>query len=285
MRKAVSNGKAPAARKPAMASGDQAGDKVRHNCTSVVEHARSISKSNEKCVECVTLTQSQFPSCSNINVTLVPRLAQNLISPLIIVEGETKVFRNKSGDAFNKRGGGDEPSYFIRSRLTSASPMLYQLLEAVYSNIRARIRIPQTLANLDVDAMEERTLRDGFLYLNKMQSAMLELTEAAGPARVMPLQPCLEALTTRDVQMARLVLAPTVLYRSAGDLKISFTLKKLIMARECSVKVVGLDGENVDMVMSDTRDEDVGRGLGVIGATGDDAAGDEEGDEVALFNL
>nr|WQH57888.1 MAG: MC046L [Molluscum contagiosum virus] len=250
---------------------------------SVVEFARSLSPSSAKLIEHVTLTQSQYPSCANIHITLVEALASKMVSPLIVVEGESKVFRNKAkaAEAFNKKGA---DAFFLRVRPSIASPMLYQLLECVYTNLRGGTRAPASMCLSTLDTMEERTFKNGFLYINKLQAGIVEYTGSDCAPRVVAMLRELETLAAREPQMAKVVLAPIVLYRGSGEYKVTFALKRISMESMVHATVVDASGEHVRLVMTESADDD--ERLAALGVM--DTAlelEDELADQDPLFNV
>ncbi|ASC55605.1 putative DNA-binding phosphoprotein-like protein [Seal parapoxvirus] len=252
-------------------------------CTEAVDFARSLATSHARAIESVTLTPSQYPSCSNINVTLVDSLASRLVAPLIMVKGEFKVHTSKKTEMQRQSS---DAGFFARVKLVSASQMLYQLLEAVYSNIREGVRVPPSLRTLNVDTSTDNTFKSGCIYLNRISGALVELTTDDGmPPLISPLMRDIESLTSRNAQMATLILSPVVLYRSGNESKITFALKKVTMTRECSLNVLGLDGESTSVTMSETPacfgEEQEVRGLGLV----EPSALPDEAEDDSPFNI
>ncbi|AIZ77283.1 putative DNA-binding phosphoprotein [Parapoxvirus red deer/HL953] len=257
------------------------------SCTEAVEFAKSLAASQTKAVESVTLTPSQYPSCSNINVCLVDSLASRLVSPLIMVKGEFKIHANKKTDM--QRNSSDS-GFFARVKMVSASQMLGQMLEAIYQNIRAGTRIPQSLRSFNVENSTDNTFKNGCMYINRMNGALVEFTSDDGtPSHTCPLMREIESLSMRDAQMATLILAPVVFYRSGGEAKVTFALKKVTMTRECSLTVLGLDGESTVVGMSETpaafSDDQEVRGLGLVDCSGAAACHDDGDDVDSPFNI
>ncbi|WGD01204.1 DNA binding phosphoprotein [Orf virus] len=258
------------------------GENQAMSCTDAINFAKSLSSSQTKVIEAVTLTPSQYPSCSNINVCLVESLASKLVSPLIVVKGEFKIYMSKKTDMQRQNDSG----YFARFKPVSASPLLYQLLENIYSNIKTGTRVPPSLRNFNTETAIDNTFKSGCLYLNRLTGALLEFTsdDDAQP-QICPLMREIDNLATRDAQMATLILAPVVFYRSGGEGKVTFAVKKITMPRECSLTVLGLEGEQTCVRMSETQttfteEQDV-RGLGVV----DPGTGFEDDELEAPFNI
>nr|AIZ05278.1 DNA-binding phosphoprotein [Orf virus] len=258
------------------------GENQAMSCADAINFAKSLSSSQTKAIDAVTLTPSQYPSCSNINVCLVESLASKLVSPLIVVKGEFKIYMSKKTDMQRQNDSG----YFARFKPVSASPLLYQLLEKIYDNIKTGTRVPPSLRNFNTETAIDNTFRSGCLYLNRLTGALLEFTgDDDAQSQICPLMREIENLATRDAQMATLILAPVVFYRSGGEGKVTFAVKKITMPRECSLTVLGLEGEQTCVRMSETQptfteEQDV-RGLGVV----DPGAGFEDDELEAPFNI
>nr|UWI48231.1 DNA-binding phosphoprotein [Pseudocowpox virus] len=277
----VSASRAPPQQEDAAPATRRFGENQAMSCADAVNFAKSLSSSQTKAIETVTLTPSQYPSCSNINVGLVESLASKLVSPLIVVKGEFKIHLSKKTDMQRQNDSG----YFARLKPVSASPLLYQLLDGIYTNIKNGTRIPQSLRNFNTDTSIDNTFKSGCMYLNRLTGALLEFTgEDDTQSHICPLMREIENLATRDAQMATLILAPVVFYRSGGEGKVTFAVKKITMPRECSLTVLGLEGEQTRVRMSETQptfteEQDV-RGLGVV-----DPSGFEDDELEAPFNI
>ncbi|AKU76653.1 DNA-binding phosphoprotein [Orf virus] len=258
------------------------GENQAMSCADAINFAKSLSSSQTKAIDAVTLTPSQYPSCSNINVCLVESLASKLVSPLIVVKGEFKIYMSKKTDMQRQNDSG----YFARFKPVSASPLLYQLLEKIYDNIKTGTRVPPSLRNFNTETAIDNTFKSGCMYLNRLTGALLEFTgDDDAQSQICPLMREIENLATRDAQMATLILAPVVFYRSGGEGKVTFAVKKITMPRECSLTVLGLEGEQTCVRMSETQptfteEQDV-RGLGVV----DPGTGFEDDELEAPFNI
>nr|AHA56666.1 putative DNA binding phosphoprotein [Pseudocowpox virus] len=278
----VSASRAPPQQEDAAPATRRFGENQAMSCADAINFAKSLSSSQTKAIETVTLTPSQYPSCSNINVGLVESLASKLVSPLIVVKGEFKIYVSKKSDMQRQNDSG----YFARLKPVSASPLLYQLLDGIYTNIKTGTRIPQSLRSFNPDNSIDNTFKSGCMYLNRLTGALLEFTgDDDAQSQICPLMREIENLATRDAQMATLILAPVVFYRSGGEGKVTFAVKKITMPRECSLTVLGLEGEQTCVRMSETQptfteEQDV-RGLGVV----DPGAGFEDDELEAPFNI
>ncbi|QGN68047.1 ssDNA-binding phosphoprotein [Equine molluscum contagiosum-like virus] len=258
-------------------------ENVRHTCSSVVEFARSLSPNKMRMIDRVTLVQSQYPSCANINIKLVEDLSSKLVSPLIALEGEAKVFKNKAKtiEAFNKQG---TDAYFLRVRPSVMSPMMYQLLEHIYTNLRSGNGVPPNMSVVDVDTFEERTFKSGYIYINKLSGAMVEYTSADEPARVAPMLRELDALAAREAQMAKLVVAPVVLYRGSCEVKVTFALKRVSVEKTFHATVIDATGNQVRLIMSESADDDERlRELGLVESAEEED--EEEAGPDPIFNV
>ncbi|ADC53802.1 DNA-binding phosphoprotein [Pseudocowpox virus] len=285
MKRAVSKTTVAASRAPqqedAAPAARRFGENQALSCADAVSFAKSLSSSQTKAIEAVTLTPSQYPSCSNINVSLVENLASRLVSPLIVLKGEFKIHQSKKTDMQRQNDSG----YFARLKIVSASPLLYQLLESIYNNIKTGNRIPQSLRNFNTDNSIDNTFKAGCLYINRISGSLIEFTtDDDTPSRICPLMREIETLVSRDAQMATVIVSPVVFYRSGGEGKVTFALKKVTISRECSLTVLGLDGEQTSVRMSETpttftEEQDV-RGLGVV-----DPSGFEDDELEAPFNI
>ncbi|ATI20989.1 ssDNA-binding phosphoprotein [Western grey kangaroopox virus] len=228
-------------------------------CRSI-EYARAMCKSTETMVRSVTLVPSQFPGCMGINMILEPALKARMVSPLIMVEGEVKIYKSKM-DAYNRGGG---TSFFIKVRPKFASPMLYQLIENVYRCVAAMSRGPAALSPpVDIDTVEENTFKDGHIYINKYNLGLLEYTGGPDERSVtIPIADEIENLSKKESQIARVILTPVTFYRTSGACKVTFAIKKMSMERVCKTVVVGPSGDLIEVVM--TEDEESGRRLGLL---------------------
>nr|WGO62674.1 ssDNA-binding phosphoprotein [Wadden Sea poxvirus] len=249
----------------------------KNTCDEVIEYTKSISKSKEQCIESVTLTASQYPSCSSITIKLVDKLSTKLTSTFIVVEGEAKMFKNK------KCENSKQDPYFLKVKLIAASPILYQLLESIYYNIRNCVRIPPSLNNISVDDLIEKTLNDGCLFINKMHGAIVEYTIPSGKPIVQLITNDIEQLCKRDKQMAKLVITPIVFYRNGNDVKVTFALKKAIIERDFSANVISITGNCERMYITDNIEDDVVKGLGILDAN--EEHDDDNESESSLFNV
>ncbi|WZD65376.1 DNA binding phosphoprotein [Bovine papular stomatitis virus] len=277
-----SSNRQPSDDSPTMAQGPKKFENRAMKCIEAVEFARSLSTSHTKAIDSVTLTPSQYPSCSNINVTLVESLASRLVAPLIMLKGEFKIHASKKTDMQRQ---GPDSGFFVRIKPVSASQMLYQLLEGIYTNILEGTRVPHSLRSFNVESSTDATFKNGCIYINRMSGALVEFTNDDGtPPYICPIMREIEALATRDAQMATIILSPIVLYRSGSEAKVTFALKKVTMSRECTLTVLGLDGESTSVKMSETpavfNEEQEVRGLGVV-----DPATFEEEDAESPFNI
>lgn len=259
------------------------------SCREAVELARSLAASSAKAVECVTLTPSQYPSCSNIVVTLVDALAAKLVAPLVMVKGDFKLYQNKKSDMQRQ---GNDSGFFVRIKPVCASQLLYQMMEAIYSNIKSGVRCPPSLRTFNVDTGVDNTFKSGYLYVNRISGALVEYTGEDGRSAVSSMAREMDSLVTRDAQMATVILSPVVFYRSGCEAKITFALKKVSLPRECSLTVLGLDGESTTVGMSETGavfgEEQEVRGLGVVAAAEGAAAtfdAGDDGEEDNPFNI
>ncbi|ANS71134.1 ssdna-binding phosphoprotein [Pteropox virus] len=253
MRKTSSTG-TKAAAASAVKTNKKVNEKRDMTPADVVCFAKSISKSTTKCIDYVTLTQSQYPSCSNINITLTEELSAKLTSPLIMIEGDGKIYKNKSNDNFRQQNCG----FFLRIRPKSASPLLYQLLEHIYTNIDQNVRIPPSLSTLQVTNIVEKTIKEDFIYVNKLSGAIVEYTSSSSCERSR--QKCildeLESLALRDPQIIKVLLVPLVVYRTGNETKITFALKKIMVEKDCSITVLDINGESAKIKMSAEDEED-----------------------------
>ncbi|AOP31761.1 ssdna-binding phosphoprotein [Volepox virus] len=245
-------------------------------CMGVIEYAKSISKSNAKCIEYVTLNSSQYANCSSISIKLTDSLASQMTSTFIMMEGETKLYKNKS-----KQDRGD--AYFLKIKVTAASPMLYQLLEAVYGNIKRKERIPHSLQSLSVETIIERTFKDESIFINKLNGAMVEYISAGEPSILKSIEGELESLSKRERQLAKVIITPIVFYRSGTETKITFALKKLIIDREVVANVIGLSGDSERVSMTEHVEEDFARNLGLVDI--DDEYDEDDNKEKPIFNV
>lgn len=239
-------------------------ESVRHTCESVVQFCRVLSKSTRKLLDSVTLVPSQYSGCAGVHLTLVESLASKMVAPLIAIEGEARVFKNKpkTADAYGKSG---TDVFFLRVRPCAASPMLYQMLEQIYASIREGTSVPPNMHIPALDNMEERTFKDGMLYINKLSSAMVEFTSESAPPRIMPITQELEMLATREAQSAKVVVAPVVVYRNSSEIKVTFALKRLSLPSIVRTVVVDADGDEVTLVMNEDADDDAKlHGLGLV---------------------
>ncbi|AAF14928.1 m40l [Myxoma virus] len=257
----------------------QDGEEPAHaTCGGTVEFLKTLSKSTEKCIDSVTLLPSQYPACSLINIKLVESLASRMTSTYILLEGEAKIYKNKKSDC---RG---DNAYFLMIKPTAASPMMYQLLECVYGNIRDGKRVPPSLCGINVAELEEKTLNKGCIFVNKLSGAVVEYKINGGKSKVRLIDEELESLAKRDKQISKTILVPIVFYRNSSTSKITFALKKLIIERDFSANVVDVDGKNEKISMVESTEEDLSRGLGVMEL--DDCIVEEEEEvESSLFNV
>ncbi|ABI99208.1 DNA-binding phosphoprotein [Deerpox virus W-848-83] len=250
-----------------------------NTCNGIIEFMKSISKSTEKCIENVMLSASQYPSCSSITINLVESLASKLTSTYISLEGESKIYKNKKSDCRSM-----DP-YFLKIRLTAASPIMYQLLECIYGNIRDGKKIPASLSNISsIQDLEEKTLNKGSLYINKMNGALVEYKVPGGKSIVQSVTEELENLSKRDKQISKIIVAPIVFYRSGNSVKVTFALKKIIIARDFSATVIDIDGKSEKVSMAETCEEDIARGLGLVDIVNDECIEEDETDS-SLFNV
>ncbi|WZD65897.1 putative DNA binding phosphoprotein [Bovine papular stomatitis virus] len=287
MKRASACTKSPSARQPTDESPNTAQAPKKFDCRAMkcieaVEFARSLSTSQTKAIESVTLTPSQYPSCSNISVTLVESLASRLVAPLVMLKGEFKIHASKKTDMQRQ---GPDSGFFARIKPVSASQMLYQLLEGIYTNILEGTRVPHSLRSFNVETSTDATFKSGCIYINRLSGALVEFTHDDGaPSQICPIMREIEALASRDAQMATAILSPIVLYRAGCEAKVTFALKKVTMPRECTLTVLGLDGESTSVKMSETPaafgEEQEVRGLGVV-----DPATLEEEDAESPFNI
>ncbi|AAR07401.1 45L [Yaba monkey tumor virus] len=250
-------------------------NKDYNTCSGIVEYTKSLSKSTERCIESVTLTSSQYPSCSNIIINLVSSLASKMTSTYVAIEGEAKIYKNKKCES-------KLDPYFLKIKPTAASPMLYQLLENIYGNIRDNKKIPSCLCNLSVENIEEKTFNKECIYINKMSGAIIEYTVQGGRSTVQSIFDEMEKLSKRDRQMAKVIIVPIVFYRNGNLTKITFALKKLIIERDFSANVININGKTERVSMAETSEEEIGRGLGITEDI-DDAIDDDA--ESTLFNV
>ncbi|ABQ43520.1 ssDNA-binding phosphoprotein [Tanapox virus] len=247
-----------------------------NTCSSVIEYTKSLSKSTEKCIESVTLSSSQYPSCSTIIINLVNSLASKMTSTYIAIEGEAKIYKNKKCES-------KSDPYFLKVKPTAASPMLYQLLDNIYSNIRDNKKIPSSLCNLSVGNIEEKTFNKECIYINKMNGAIIEYTVQGGKSTVQSIADEMEKLSKRDRQIAKVIIVPIVFYRNGNSTKVTFALKKLIIERDFSANVININGKSERVSMAETSEEEIGKGLGIIEDVDDEATDDEA--ESTLFNV
>ncbi|AGY97327.1 CPXV082 protein [Cowpox virus] len=245
-------------------------------CAGVIEYAKSISKSNAKCIEYVTLNASQYANCSSISIKLTDSLSSQMTSTFIMLEGETKLYKNKS-----KQDRSD--GYFLKIKVTAASPMLYQLLEAVYGNIKHKERIPNSLHSLSVETITEKTFKDESIFINKLNGAMVEYVSTGESSILRSIEGELEALSKRERQLAKAIITPVVFYRSGTETKITFALKKLIIDREVVANVIGLSGDSERVSMTENVEEDLARNLGLVDI--DDEYDEDSDKEKPIFNV
>ncbi|AAL69780.1 SPV041 putative DNA-binding phosphoprotein [Swinepox virus] len=246
-------------------------------CSEVVEYLKSLSKSNEKCIENVILTPSQYPSCSSITINLTDYLSSKMTSTYIALEGESKIYKNKKNESRSL------DQYFLKIRLTAASPIMYQLLDCIYSNIRDNKHIPPSLSNISISDLEEKTLNKGCLFINKMGGAIIEYKIPGSKSITKSISEELENLTKRDKQISKIIVIPIVCYRNANSIKVTFALKKFIIDKEFSTNVIDVDGKHEKMSMNETCEEDVARGLGIIDL--EDECIEEDDVDTSLFNV
>ncbi|QHG62605.1 DNA-binding phosphoprotein [Cetacean poxvirus 1] len=253
----------------------------RITCQKAIEFLKLLSRTTQKCIEQVSLTPTQYPFSFNISIKLVSELINSFTSTLILIEGEAKLYKNKSKamESFNKRETCND-AYFLKIKLLSASPMFYQLLECIYSNIRDNKRIPNSLSNLTIEDLEEKTLKDGYLFINRMTGAIIEYKSECEQSIIKPIDKEFGNLLIRDKQVATVILSPVVFYRNGTDTKVTFALRKFTISKECNIKVIGVSGESENVTMNDGNDEDVSKGLGLICDPDD---GEDASD--ALFNI
>ncbi|APG58258.1 protein I3 [BeAn 58058 virus] len=247
-------------------------EKKLNTCLGVVEHLKAISKSTEKCIENVMLIQSQYPTCSTIVINLVDALNNKMTSTYISIEGEGKFYKNKKIDI---RSG--DP-YFLNIKPNAASPLLYQLLENIYINIRDNKRIPHSLQNINIDDIEEKTLNKGSIYINKLAGAVVEYININGKSTILSVNDELDNLTKRDKQIMKLIVVPIIFYKNGNTAKVTFGLKKLIIDKNFSANIINVDGTTERVCMTDNFEDDI-RGLGIM-EKDDDA---EDDDTQSLF--
>ncbi|QDJ95017.1 ssDNA-binding phosphoprotein [Hypsugopox virus] len=253
-------------------------DNKTNTCTSVIEYAKSLCKNTNKYIDSVTLLSSQYPACSNINIKLIPELSSKMTSTFIVIEGETKIYKN------TKKDGKPDP-YCLRIKPNAISPLLYQLLEHIYSNIRDGVRVPPNLANLQISDFTEKTFTGDSMYINKLNGAVVEYTSYCSKSITSAISNELEHLSTRDNQMAKIIVTPIVFYKNGTDVKVTFALKKLTIEREFSANVIDIDGSNGKVSMSETNEEDIVRGMGLMEVCDNDCNGNENDSETTLFNV
>ncbi|WAH71007.1 ssDNA-binding phosphoprotein [Eptesipox virus] len=263
--------------KPAVSSVNKKTDNENktNTCASVIEFTKSLCKSTNKYIDSVTLIASQYPTCSNINIKLTNDLSSRMTSTFIVVEGETKIYKKKN-DA-------KSDPFFVRIKPNAMSPLMYQMLEHIYSNIREGVRVPPNLANLQISEFVEKTFVGDYMYINKLGGAVVEYTSPGSKSITMSITDELEQLSKRDRQMARIIITPIVFYKNGLDVKVTFALKKLIIEREFSANVIDVDGSSGKVSMSESGEEDIVRGLGLMD-TCDDVC-DEDNVETSLFNV
>lgn len=73
--------------------------------------------------------------------------------------------------------------------------MLYQLLEAVYGNIKHKERIPNSLHSLSVETITEKTFKDESIFINKLNGAMVEYVSAGESSILRSIEGELESLS------------------------------------------------------------------------------------------
>ncbi|AST09465.1 ssDNA-binding phosphoprotein [NY_014 poxvirus] len=245
-------------------------------CASVIEFAKSISKSDIKCINYVVLNPSQYPSCSTISINLVDSLSDKMTSSYIMIEGESKIYKTK----------GKDDDYFLKVKVTASSPMLYQLLEAIYTNIRDKERIPNSLNNLSVDNITEKTFKDGCIYINRIEGAVVEYVSNTSQIIVKSIDRVeLESLSKREKQLARLVITPIVFYRAGSETKVTFALKKIIMERDIVAKVITISGDCERVSMTENTDEDIVRNLGIMNTEEEEDEEEDDDGKDPLFKL
>ncbi|AAK85006.1 putative DNA-binding phosphoprotein [Lumpy skin disease virus] len=276
MRKSIQKSVVVKKETPGMST--QSDEKKYSKCHEVIEYLKTLSKSKEKCVESVILSQSQYPSCSSIMINLTEALSSKMTSTYIAVEGEAKIYKNKKDVKLGEQ-------YFLKIKLSATSPILYQLLENIYTNIKEGKKVPPSLVNISINDLDEKTLNKGCLYINKMNGAIIEYKVPGNRSIVQSMIEELESLSKRDKQMAKAIIVPIVLYKNSETIKVTFALKKLIMERDFSANIVDVDGKSEKFSMAEVSEEDSVRGLGVIELEDECLEEDDNNPTSTLFNV
>nr|AAV33363.1 DNA-binding phosphoprotein [Canarypox virus] len=218
----------------------------KFTCLQALDHAKSLCTKNNKIVKSVKLSQSLFKSSNNISVILEPEYKDKLVTPLIIVEGEGKVYHNKN-DSFNR----EEP-YFLKIRPTLMNPILYQIMECIYRDLNY----------LDPEnTMDEKTFKDCHLYINgnRIMSADVKYLKNGKPVgEKLSVSKEIDKLVKKDPQMIKAVLVASTFFDNGNMCKISFSLKSLIMEKICKTTLIDTNGEVISIVTSgetDTEDD------------------------------
>ncbi|QRI42829.1 DNA-binding phosphoprotein [Cheloniid poxvirus 1] len=221
-------------------------DESKLTCIQALEHAKSLCTKDTKIVKSVKLSQTIYKTSSNISVILEPEYKNKLITPLVIVEGEGKVYHSKN-DNFNK----DEP-YFIKIRPIAMNPILYQIMQCIYTDLNY----------LDPDnSIEEKTFKDYNLYINgsKIMSANIEYLKNGKPiGKRTSVAEEINELVKKDPQMIKAVLVVSRFFNDGVMCKIGFNLKTLIMEKVCKTTIIDTDGKVISIVTSgetDTEDD------------------------------
>ncbi|AWU47090.1 ssDNA-binding phosphoprotein [Sea otter poxvirus] len=254
MRKSVSSSQSRSLPNKVTNKNHTDGERTRNiSPPDIISITRSLSKTTTKCISSVALTPTQYPNCFNINIALVDELATKLTSSLIMIEGEGKLYKNKSSDNFRQP---NSCGYFLRIKPKSSNPLLYQLLEHIYSNLDKNVRVPPSLSGLQVSTLVEKTIKDDYLYVNKIVGAILEYVSVGEKNRQRNLMDDIELLSLRDPQVMTVLLTPLVFYKSGSECKVTFALKKLTVTKECAINVLDLEGVETKIRMSTDDDDD-----------------------------
>ncbi|QRY18919.1 ORF-49 [Teiidae poxvirus 1] len=221
-----------------------ANEESRYTCKQAIEYAKALCTNNTKMVHSVKLIPSQYKSCNTMNLVLEREYKAQSISPFILIEGDTKIYKTKN-DNYSR-----EECYFLKIRPTRISPLLYQAMEFIYCELNY----------LEPDnPIDEKTFRDGFIYINgnKMTSAVIEYTKSNGEVICRkPLSGELETLSRKDPQKATLILLASIFYDNSSMCKISFTLKKIIMEKVQRTTLVDAGGEIITTITSEEEEEE-----------------------------
>ncbi|ARF02705.1 SWPV1-104 [Shearwaterpox virus] len=223
-------------------------EESKFNCIQALEHAKSLSTKHNKIIKSVKLSQTQYKNSNNISVTLEPEYKSKLVTPFIILEGEGKIYHNKN-DNYNRT----EP-YFLKIRPISMNPILYQIMECIYSDLNY----------LDPEnTIGEKTFKDCNIYINgnNIMSAEVKYLENGKEVKnseKLTVAKEIKELIKKDIQLIKAVLVAYSFTDNGNNCKIGFRLKTLIMEKICKTTLIDTNGEVITIVTScgDEDDED-----------------------------